>query len=335
VRGGLRLATGGGLAAFAILAGAGTAAAQTDPVFDPADADELATTLAEAAEGQNICYGWSVSVSDPIAGNQESVGSNFGAGKSFSAGDSRCRDYVRFDATVTYTSESSESEDSASYSVSSSGEVTTADLDSLELVSEAGLVGDNLDVDIAKAVAALPQLAADAGLAKPIEATPAAEGEAGDGQLTDDPGSDFWRQTGMVLVWGGLLVVGGVVFGIYAFRSSRRTGYVSAARWAEHEPPPYVAPEASEVSGVPAYVPPEWQEDAAYRQPAEESTSDSTEGADTEPTMNAEPTDETESVEETAPAAADTAADSADSDDSDDSDSSDDTEPPPATPPKP
>jgi hypothetical protein len=289
MRTGLRLATGGVLVAIAVLGGAGTAAAQTDPVFDPADADELANVLAEAAEGQDVCYGWDITVSDNASfSDGESRGSNDGAGTPVDTTSAKCADYVVFRATITYTSESSESEDSASYSVdSSSPDVTTEDLDSLELISDEGLVGDNADVDVAKAVAALPQLAADAGIAQPIEATPAAEGEAGDAQLTDDPGSDFWRQTGMVLVWGGLLMVAGVVFGIYAFRSSRRERYVSAETWARPaEPAP---PE------TPAYVPPEWFDDSVYRAPAPKSTSDPTPAADPEP-----PTEPVPAAEESA-----------------------------------
>lgn len=293
----LRALTMGAGVVLALAAGAGVAAAQGDPVFAPQDADELVETLKEAAEGQDICYGWQVSVSDPIAGSSESVGSNFGAGQRLRRSDDQCRNFVEFTANINYTSESSEAEDSASWSVdSSSGGPSTTDLDSLELISQEGLVGDNVDVDVAKAVAALPQLAADKGIAKAIEATPAAEGEAGDAKLTDDPGSDFWRQTGMVLVWGSLIVVAGIVFGIYAIRGSRRERYVSAEQWADDDRPEPRVVSLPGTPEIPAYVPPEWV--APDDTSSTSSTSDSESAADeTEPAEDVEPADEPEPAE--------------------------------------
>ncbi|HEY9474997.1 MAG TPA: hypothetical protein VIS06_14235 [Mycobacteriales bacterium] len=218
-RGWLRTATV--CAGTLLVLATGPGIAHADVVFDPADADELAAILAEAAEGQDICYGWRVQVYDPDAGSDLSVGTSFGAGSQVSDfGPPLCATTVEFFADITYTSESSEAEDSATYNVvSEPSGPTKQDLDELDIVDEGGLVGDDVDVVVFKAVAALPQLAADVGVARPIEATPET-GVDPDAHLTDSPGSDFWRQVGTMLLWGLALLVAGIVFGGYVMRSA-------------------------------------------------------------------------------------------------------------------
>lgn len=256
------------------LALAAPGAASADVIFDPADADDLAASLAEASESQGVCYGWSIDV-DNEGIPEQSVGSNFGAGQSIQDGGG-CAKSVEFQASISWTPESSESEDSAGYQVISvpSGP-TTDDLDDLELVNEDSLVSDNVDADVYKAVAALPLLAADAGIADPIEASPAPESDAGDGQPTDSPGSDFWRQSGMQILWGSVILLAGGAFAWYAIRSSRR---------------PYgrrtIGPPQEQ---IPEYVPPEW---TAQREP-EPAEAERTEDAP-EPVAEAEPADESE-----------------------------------------
>lgn len=222
-----RLAVVGAATALALTAAPGTASA--DVVFDPVDARDLAETLAEASRAQGVCYGWNVAIDDQWAGVDTGVsaGSNFGAGLDVNEapGAAGCQTTVEFNASILYTSESSESEDSASYEVVSAPRgPTTEDLDDLEIVDEDGLIGDDVDVVVSKAVSALPQLAADAGAARPIQATRAPVAEAGDSRLTDSPGSDFWRRAGNFLLWGSLLLLAGIAFAIYAVRSSKRRG---------------------------------------------------------------------------------------------------------------
>ncbi|OLF08167.1 hypothetical protein BLA60_25260 [Actinophytocola xinjiangensis] len=242
-----RALAGAGIAVVsAIVLLAAPATATADVIFDQADADDLAATLDEAFQAQGVCYGWQINV-DNVGMNEYSTGSNFGAGVALSEADdiSRCDARIEFQADIRWTSESSEIEDSASYRVDSlpSGP-TTADLDSLELVSEDGLVSDDVDVDVYKAVSALPLLAADAGVAEPMEASPAPEtaAESAGGAPTNSPGSDFWREAGGAVLFSAVLLVGGGVFAFWALRSPaarRRTG-------------PTSKPE------TPAYVPPEW-----------------------------------------------------------------------------
>jgi hypothetical protein len=187
---------------------AAPAEASADVIFDPADADELVAVLAEAYQDQGVCYGWYVNVHD-VTTTSASSGSNFGVGTPTTSGT--CQATVEFRADITYTSESSESEDSATYDVSSNPDgVTRDDLDSLD-IDFGELTGENPDVVIAKAITALPLLAADKGLGKAISAAPATGTTPADAQLTDDPGSDWWRNRGGMLLWGlGLLLAGGV-----------------------------------------------------------------------------------------------------------------------------
>ncbi|MBB4908134.1 hypothetical protein [Actinophytocola algeriensis] len=232
-----------GLSALLLLAAPSAAAA--DVVFDPADADDLAATLAEATAAQNVCYGWDVQVDDAIAGQSESVGSDRGAGTPVDT--SSCSKYVRLDVFITYTSESSESEDSASWDVtSSSGGPTRSDMEDLGLDWD-GLTGENPDVVIGNAVSALPLLAADNGMGEGIEAAPATGAAPADASLTDSPGSDFWRNNGTGLLWGiGLLLAGGL-FAWWVFRSrppKPRAYVVPDTVPDDLAPPPYEPPTA-------------------------------------------------------------------------------------------
>ncbi|GAB1509910.1 hypothetical protein [Actinophytocola sp. KF-1] len=231
------------LSALLVLAAPATATA--DVIFDPADADDLAATLAEATAAQGVCYGWDVQVDDQVSGAAESVGSDRGAGVPVDT--SSCAKYVRLDVFITWTSESSESEDSASYDVvSSPGGPGRSDLDGLELDMD-GLTGDDPDVVIGNAVAALPLLAADKGMTEGIEAAPETGDAPADAALTDDPGSDWWRKNGGVLLWGlGLLLAGGV-FAWWVFRSRpRRPKAVAVPDTVPDDlvPPPYEPPTA-------------------------------------------------------------------------------------------
>jgi hypothetical protein len=261
--------------AFAAVPGVASA----DVIFDQADTDELAATLAEAYDAQGVCYGWSISV-DNEGLAQTSAGSNFGAGKTVADGD--CAKSVELQASITWTSESSESEDSASYSVvSTPSGPSTADLDDLDVLSEDDLTGDDADVAVYKAVAALPLLAADSGMASAIEASPAPESEAAGAAPTNSPGSDFWRESGMMLLWGALLLLAGVAFAGYVVKTSRRPARFRTIGPVQEQIPDTVPPEwtpepepaAERPAGEPAgagETPAEAEKAPAEETPAEE-----------------------------------------------------------------
>jgi hypothetical protein len=275
-----------GAAALAVVLAPGTATA--DVLFDPADADELAATLDEAYQAQGVCYSWNVTI-DNVGSVEDSVGSNFGAGRTVSDAptDTSCEASVEFSANITWTSESSESEDSGSYSVFTTGgdRPNTADLDSLELISVDGLIGDNGDVEVYKAVSALPLLAADAGLADPIEATPAPPDQAGaDAQPTNSPGSDFWRNNGMMILWGSVILLAGGVFAWWVIRTDRRRVPLSRRTTGPVRVPR--APVGPREEQIPAYVPEDWSK------PAPEKPVEPTGPAEPEPTAVPEPQSE-------------------------------------------
>ena len=232
-----------GLSALLLLAA--PAAASADVIFDPADADDLAAALAEATADQDVCYGWNVQVDDPVAGQSESVGSDRGAGTAVDT--SSCSKYVILDVFINYTSESSESEDSASYDVTSSpGGPTRSDMNDLDLDWD-GLTGEDPDVVIGNAVSALPLLAADKGMGKGIEAAPATGDAPADASLTDDPGSDWFRNSGGMLLWGlGLLLAGGLfAWWVFRTRPPKPVAYVVPDTVPDDfAPPPYEPPTA-------------------------------------------------------------------------------------------
>lgn len=214
-----------GVLGWAVLAGtAASAEAQTDPVFEPPAARDLADLLAEATEVQDVCYGWTIRISDMGPGpDGQSTGSNFGAGKSLDSAGSSCRSRVEFTANIVYTSSYSESNDSASWSVTSRppGGPGKDDLDRLELFDKKDLAGEDVDLAVARAVAALPQLAANAGIAPPLIAAPANSAPPDVGSLADSPGSDYLRRAGGLLAFGAVLLAGGLAFGAFALYSSR------------------------------------------------------------------------------------------------------------------
>lgn len=208
---------------WAVLLGAAPGAgAQADPVFDPEDAQELADLLADATAAQGVCYGWIVQIADVQNRSQaRSTGSNFGPGRSADTGPS-CRYTVQFTADIVYARESSDFDDSASWAVTSRPRGPgTADLDQLGLFDEGDLVGEEPDVAVSRAVAALPQLAANAGITVPLSAVPATSTPPDVGALSDNPGSDYLRRAGGLLAFGAVLLAGGVAFGLFALHSSR------------------------------------------------------------------------------------------------------------------
>jgi len=193
---------------LALAAFPGSAAAA--PLLEDADAAELAQSLAEATEVQGVCYGYAVEVVDESGGpSGTELGSNRGPGQALDTAG--CPRWVQLVGSVLYTSESSDSEDSADAIVRSRGfDVDLRDLEALGF-DASDLAADDGDVVLANLVGALPVLAASRG-APPVQpelgsGERAPNGDAPTGTVRPDwLGENFGLLVlCLVLVLGGLL----------------------------------------------------------------------------------------------------------------------------------
>jgi hypothetical protein len=203
-------------------------------------ADERADTvplLKAAADSQGVCYGWRLY----DYSTQIDAGSNLGDRVAV-RDDERCPRWLEVSAVVRYTSSSSESSDSATVSVGGSADIDPADLwtvvrglDRFGLDSDAFV--DDPGWAITRAATVLPLLAAEAGLAEPVDpptagpAAPAADPAAAPSPLPA-AGNDLWRDRWRYLLTGvGMLLLAAlfVTVGVVKRRRQLR-GVVPAQR---------------------------------------------------------------------------------------------------------
>jgi hypothetical protein len=198
------------LALVAVLAVA-TPAGATDPVLGGDTAADIVASLAEATEAQGVCYGWRLYVEDNGGGAEWSgTYTGPGAGVDTQIDRATCPRWVVLDATLIYTSSTSELEDRASWSVVSGGIVgpTVADLDDLGLHAKDLAKDSKAEQTFANAVLALPVLTADRGGVAPIVLPTDASPAPADSRATDHPGSDRLRDhLALVIVLVVLIVV--------------------------------------------------------------------------------------------------------------------------------
>ncbi|MGA8117197.1 MAG: hypothetical protein WCA46_26485, partial [Actinocatenispora sp.] len=203
--------------------------------YDPSptlnDEKELAADLAEATQRQGVCYGWSLEFSDYYSDHSiSSSGSNQGAGHTLDT--SKCRSWITFSASVTWESDSSESEDSASFDVTGSGDLAD-DVPSSDDMGNVGIDEDALIDDpywtTESAMEALPLLLAQSGAATPMPVGSEPSGVAG---VTPPPraGSDLWRGHKSLIVIGVIGLVAAVVLLVGGVLSLRRNRRVAEAR---------------------------------------------------------------------------------------------------------
>ena len=185
--------------------------AAAGPVIDDADAIELANALVEATEEHGICYGWDVSIDDQGTPRSD-VGSNLGPG--VSVHDERCERYIVLTVSLSWTSESSEAEDSATFDVRSNvpGAPRRADLEGIGITSARLLSSD--DITVYNATLALPALASEAGLGPALELEQNTE-TIPNGHRPDGVDSDWLRQYGWVVATFGIFILGGVLWLVY------------------------------------------------------------------------------------------------------------------------
>lgn len=187
------------------------------PILDEADAQELVDDLAEAGEAQGVCYGWAVTVRDEQTRTvAEEVGSSTG-GVGVPVDPGACARYAYLAGTITYTSASSEYEDSAQVGIESQPELAGVSSG----IAPNDLLGEADDLALAQAVSRLPLLMIEAGLADPVpvEAAtePLPEGEA----VSPASGSDGLRQSGPGLVLGAVVTLAGLAWLAYEVRARR------------------------------------------------------------------------------------------------------------------
>jgi hypothetical protein len=205
------------LAALALAAPGGAAGL---PILDAADAQELAERLAEARAQQGVCYGWVVEVQDD-AGSEDGVDQGSSLGVGTTVDPAACPRSVVLRAAVRYTSESSESEDSAGAVIDSSLDGPSVDqLERLGL-GAGGLTGDANDLRLISMVEVLPLLVAEGGQAPYVQSEIGAAPAPADVVPTGAPGSDWWR----MYWWFVVLVPAAAAAGIWlGVASGRRLG---------------------------------------------------------------------------------------------------------------
>lgn len=186
-----------------------TAAQAGDGILlDAADRVELASALAEATEESGVCFGYTVRLGGSGASDRDERLSN--AGPDRTPDRAECpKGAVELQVSITYTSESSESEDSAGFSVSTDVPGltdATQRLKDLSGVDEGDFTGSKDDLALRNATAALPLLLDGA---TPAELpAPAADGKAPNGdRLTGSPASDWFREHWLGLLIGALLLI--------------------------------------------------------------------------------------------------------------------------------
>lgn len=193
-------------------------AAQAGPgiLLTAEDRVELASTLAEATTESGTCFGYRVNLGGSGAADRTETLSNAGPDREPRAADCP-KGSVLLQVSITYTSESSESDDSASFLVSTdvpglSGSVATKRMKDLSGVDDGDFTGDDDDLALRNATAALPLILDGA---TPAElAAPAAKAPNGD-RLTGSPSSDWIRAHGLGIgiAFVVLLVALGLILG--------------------------------------------------------------------------------------------------------------------------
>ena len=198
------------LLALTLLILAAPAPAASAQLLDPADNEELAQSLAEATDAQGVCYGWEVAIFDASAADSRDAGSSLGPGEPLPVGDPRCPKYVVLKGGITYTAETSESEDAAVYHIESNLQRPPTVDELRDLGHGPGRLLDSDDDEaLTNAVGALPLLVADHGEAKPVGFEPGNLPPEQAGEPTGSTGSDFLRENWAPFVLCLLLVLGG------------------------------------------------------------------------------------------------------------------------------
>ncbi|WP_412539806.1 hypothetical protein R8Z50_28825 [Longispora sp. K20-0274] len=224
VRHGLRaLLWGGGLAGVALALGIvllvpgsgpeGSTLSEQGAQFDAEGGAALVAELAKARAAQGICYGYELSFN----GGRKQVGSNLGVDRPVTGDPTACPKWVRLSVTVVWTSDSSESEDSGSYTLTGSPGLALPTRQELE---DAGLTTAAVIDAPAEATAAamigMPLLMAQHG--QPVVPATGGPVDTASPEPLTTAGSDFLRENSGLLVAAMTLAAGALgVFGYGLF----------------------------------------------------------------------------------------------------------------------
>ncbi len=201
-----------GTLAALLMAPAGATAQDDYAVLPPEAARQLTQILQRAQQVQGVCYGYQFTLDDNFEGGvSQDVGSGAGVGVPVDS-QAGCSRTVRLDAQITYTSSTSEAEDSASVSIDTAIEGVNRDQLQRLGYDSSDLLGDQDAQAAFNMVAALPVLVAEAGAAPYVPFEEAAQPPTPQARASASPGSDFVRAAWPGLVLGGLLVLGGIGF---------------------------------------------------------------------------------------------------------------------------
>ncbi len=241
MRGVRRTALAAALLAPLLIASPASAA---NPVLDPEDDAEVAEALAEATAVQDVCYGYVLAVDDGDTGEWGGTyaASSGGEGVRATEADGCSAGVVELIARITYTSDFSEAEDSASWDlVSDVPGLTISDVESSGLSAQGLLDDGSSATTLRSAVLSLPRLAAERAGVEPVvlqpNASPLPEGAA----PTGTPGSDWLREHLVLLA----LSVGAVLAGLVALVASFPRGRGRTA------PPPRPPPPTARPATLP------------------------------------------------------------------------------------
>ncbi|MFC0527542.1 hypothetical protein [Phytohabitans kaempferiae] len=189
--------------------------------------------LARASEAQGVCYGWRLGTGYSWGTGGANVGSNLGATVAVDSDPVRCPRWVEVRANVRWTSSSSESPDSATVTIASSGVTapTVSQLARFGLDNSAFV--DEPDWAVCQAALALPLLVAERGA---VPAVPVATSGATAPGPAPDAGSDFWRDRWTYIAGAAaLLALGVLAIGIGWFEHKHER---TRARRPRATPPP-------------------------------------------------------------------------------------------------
>lgn len=194
-----------GLVAAATLA----SPASATPVLDQPDAAELAQALAEATDAQDVCYGWTVSLSDDSGGpSGDDIGSS--RGPDVALDRVGCERWVLLEGAIRYTAETSEFEDDSAVRITSNLSPAPTEADLRELGVTGSLTDEDNDVVLTNMVEALPLVVAGNGQAPYVEFE-TAQAPTAQGEPTGTPGSDVLRQWWPLVALCVLAMLAGVV----------------------------------------------------------------------------------------------------------------------------